>query len=125
MVIMAVTSHLGRLQPAAGFLVIRGPLSMGFELLLRMGLGGADATFGTVQHDAVHEADDTAVRRVHRQHRVKEQTGMHAVAAPSAFGQLGCRQPNAVEDANDKQQLPPMLNKIVAFPRLAIPSSSA
>jgi hypothetical protein len=43
----------------------------------------------------------------------------------SVFGQIGCRQPNSVQDANDKQQLPPMLNNVVAFPRLAILSGSA
>jgi hypothetical protein len=37
------------------------------------------------------------------------------IVVQSAFGQLGCRQPNAVQNANDKQRPPPMLNKVVAF----------
>ena len=102
-----VTGHLATLKPATGFLVVRGAFFVGFDLLFRAGLCLTDPPFGTVQHDAIHQADDTAVRGVDPENRMKEQTGMLAVAAqtePPLVGLLGGKQ--HIGRVHDRQHMP-------------------
>ena len=102
-----IAGHLAALKPAAGFLVVRGAFLVGFDLLFRAGLGLADSALSTVQHDAIHQADDTAIRGINPENRVKEQTGMLAVAAqtePPLVGLLGGKQ--HIGRVHDRQYMP-------------------